>query len=230
MITEELENELRDMFARHAADITVPEQARRRLAARDYRPGRVRGRRAAAGAVGLAAAAAVAIAVPLSAGAPHRASSAAIRVDSYTFRLPADFRPGVPSACRDISIMAVPARDGSGASRRVGPVPSRPYKTAAARNGGCMALSITAPYRPTARSLDPDALTTRQPVRVGDHRGFMSGFASYSGSPGGKSRRAWVRILNVQLPVRGIRKRDLVLYAIGLPQRTLIKIAARGLR
>jgi hypothetical protein len=40
MPTQELENALRSAFARAAADIPDPEQARQRLLARDYRPGR----------------------------------------------------------------------------------------------------------------------------------------------------------------------------------------------
>jgi hypothetical protein len=40
MLTEELEDELRRSFARAAADIADPEQARQRLLQRNYRPGR----------------------------------------------------------------------------------------------------------------------------------------------------------------------------------------------
>jgi hypothetical protein len=58
MPTEELENELRRAFARAAADIPEPEQARQRLLQRNYRPGRGT-RQLAAGITATAAAAAV---------------------------------------------------------------------------------------------------------------------------------------------------------------------------
>jgi hypothetical protein len=58
MPTEELENELRHVFARAAADIQDPEQARQRLLQRDYRPERGH-RRLASGITAATAAAAV---------------------------------------------------------------------------------------------------------------------------------------------------------------------------
>ncbi len=65
MPTEELENELRRMLAREAADIQYPEQAGQRLLARNYRPGG-RHRRLAAGITAATAATAVALALGLS--------------------------------------------------------------------------------------------------------------------------------------------------------------------
>jgi hypothetical protein len=62
MPTEELENELRRVFARAAADIQDPQQAGQRLLRRDYRPGRGR-RRLAAGVTAVAAVAAAGAAV-----------------------------------------------------------------------------------------------------------------------------------------------------------------------
>jgi hypothetical protein len=59
MPTEELENELRRAFARAAADIPEPEQARQRLLQRNYRPGRGHRQLAAGIAVATAAAAVV---------------------------------------------------------------------------------------------------------------------------------------------------------------------------
>jgi hypothetical protein len=59
MPTEELENELRRAFARAAADIPEPEQARQRLLQCNYRPGRGHRQLAAGIAVATAAAAVV---------------------------------------------------------------------------------------------------------------------------------------------------------------------------
>jgi hypothetical protein len=64
MPTEELENELRRAFARAAADIPEPEQARRRLLQRDYRPGRGH-RQLAAGITAATATAAVVLGLGL---------------------------------------------------------------------------------------------------------------------------------------------------------------------
>jgi hypothetical protein len=58
MPTEQLENALRSVLARAAADIQAPEQERQRLLQRNYRPGRRR-RRLAAGITATTAAAAV---------------------------------------------------------------------------------------------------------------------------------------------------------------------------
>jgi hypothetical protein len=60
MPTQELENELRRAFARAAAGIQDPEQARQRLLQRDYRPGR--GHRQLAAGITAATAAAAAVA------------------------------------------------------------------------------------------------------------------------------------------------------------------------
>jgi hypothetical protein len=73
MITDELENELRGVFARAGADITVPPQVRQRLLQREYHPARfARWLRAgmAAAAVTLAATAAITVTALLPAGHP----------------------------------------------------------------------------------------------------------------------------------------------------------------
>ena len=59
MLTKELEDDLRRAFARAAADIPEPEQARQRLLQRNYRPGRGHRQLAAGIAVATAAAAVV---------------------------------------------------------------------------------------------------------------------------------------------------------------------------
>ena len=71
MITDELENELRGVFARAGADIRVPPQVRQRLLQREYRPARFgRWLRAglAAAAVTLAASVAITVIALLPAG------------------------------------------------------------------------------------------------------------------------------------------------------------------
>jgi hypothetical protein len=87
MPTEELENELRRAFARAAADIPEPEQARQRLLQRNYRPGRGH-RQLAAGIAVATAAAAVVLGLGLtgafdSAPAPARGVGA-IRTAAFT--------------------------------------------------------------------------------------------------------------------------------------------------
>jgi len=75
VITDELENELRGVFARAGADISVPPQVRQRLLQREYRParfGRWLGASLATAAVTVAACVAIAVTVLLPAG--HRAS------------------------------------------------------------------------------------------------------------------------------------------------------------
>jgi hypothetical protein len=85
MITSELENELRRTFALADAQITVPGQARQRLAGREYHPRR-RNRRLAAGITATAAAAALVLILGLAGaigGAPaHRTST--IRTAAFT--------------------------------------------------------------------------------------------------------------------------------------------------
>ena len=65
MITDELENELRQTFARAGAESAIPDQARQRLLQRDYHPRRGN-RRLAASLTAAAAAAAVVLGLGLS--------------------------------------------------------------------------------------------------------------------------------------------------------------------
>ena len=85
MPTEELENELRGVFARAAAGIRDPEQARQRLLQRNYRPGPGY-RRLAAGITAATAAAVVVLGLGLSGAfgsAPAR-GTATIRTTAFT--------------------------------------------------------------------------------------------------------------------------------------------------
>jgi len=85
MPTEELEDELRRAFARAAAGIPEPEQARQRLLQRDYRPGRGH-RQLAAGITAATAAAAVVLGLGLTGAfgsAPARGTGT-IRTAAFT--------------------------------------------------------------------------------------------------------------------------------------------------
>ncbi len=85
MPTEELEDALRRVLARAAADIWDPQQARQRLLQRDYRPGRDH-RRLAAGVAAACAAAAVVLGLGLSGafGPAHGRGTATIRTAAFT--------------------------------------------------------------------------------------------------------------------------------------------------
>ncbi len=85
MPTEELEDALRRVLARAAADIWDPQQARQRLLQRDYRPGRDH-RRLAAGVAAACAAAAVVLGLGLSGafGPAHARGTATIRTAAFT--------------------------------------------------------------------------------------------------------------------------------------------------
>ncbi|HUB42765.1 MAG TPA: hypothetical protein VMA72_28260 [Streptosporangiaceae bacterium] len=85
MPTEELENELRRAFARAAADIQDPQQARQRLLQRNYRPGRGH-RRLAAGTTAATVAAAVVLGLGLSGafGSAQTSGTSTIRTTAFT--------------------------------------------------------------------------------------------------------------------------------------------------
>ena len=85
MLTEELEDELRRAFARAAAGIPEPEQARQRLLQRDYRPGRGH-RRLAAGITAATAVAAVVLGLGLTGafGSAPAPGTGTIRTAAFT--------------------------------------------------------------------------------------------------------------------------------------------------
>jgi hypothetical protein len=91
MPTEELENELRRVFARAAANIEAPEQARQRLLRRKYRPGHGH-RRLAAGITAATAAAAVVLGLGLSGalGSAQYRGTATIRTTAFTLTMNAN--------------------------------------------------------------------------------------------------------------------------------------------
>ena len=229
MMTQDLENELRDMFARSAADIVITEQTRARLLQRHY-PRRVNRRLAA----GLAAAAAAAgIAVPLAASAPGGAAGPAIRLASYTFRMPAGYHLTAAGSapCQAFGIYFPPR---GAKAQAQDPANSQAMRGAASSAGGCIVLALAPPYTPTASVPDPEAPYAVHPVPVGRYRGLISHVSAEVFPELGKPSRlgpGWHRATNlyVPLPAGGGQMRDLVVGAQGLSDSALIKIVAGGL-
>lgn len=241
MITDELENELRSVFAKTAESIVLPAQARRRLLQRDYHP-KAGNRRLAAG-VAAAAIAAAAITVPLTAGGGSQPATAGpvMRLAPYTFRLPAGYKLTAATSppCHAFAVIALPAS----LVPPHGPVAQHPpygaqMKAAASASGGCILAVLAPPYTPTTATPDPEAPAAAHPVRVGRYHGaiihsrmFVTDLrnrrqaARHGITPGPNSFTQ----LYVQLPADGGKMRDLVIGAKQLSDSALIKIAANGL-
>ena len=231
MMTEDLENELRNIMARSADGIMIPEQARTRLLRRDYHPRRVN--RALAAGIAAAAAAAV-IAVPLAAstGSPRLTPRAAITLAAHTFQMPDGYQPAAAKspACRPFSIInGLPGQNGA---RQPRPAATQALRAAASAAGGCIVLTLTKPYTPTTAAPDPYAYSTAQPVQFGSYHGYLS-HESVLVFPGdtGYLKPGWhtATDLDVQLPTGHGKMRDLVIGATGLTDPALIKIATSGL-
>ena len=110
MITDELEDELRSAFARAAARIEVPEQARQRLLQRDYHPGTA-GRRLAARMTAVAGVVAVGAALTMTAlvSASHQPSDTpAVQLAAWTV---------VKQADGDVAVTIRELRDPAGLQR-----------------------------------------------------------------------------------------------------------------
>lgn len=235
MITDELENELRNLFARSAAEIVVPEHARKRLLQRDYHP--KTGNRGWVVGILVAAAVAAGIAVPLATGEGSQPAEAGpvIRFASYTFRMPTGYKltaaASAPCRASVVFLSPSPARSAQNASGEAG------MKAAASASGGCIAAVLAPPYTPTAGVSDPEAPAAAHPVQVGHYHGriFHSSMVRAKTGINRNARhgitRGWQNVtdLYVQLPAGDGKMRDLVIGATGLSDSTLIKIAARGL-
>jgi hypothetical protein len=238
MMTEDLEDELRSLFARSGAGIVVPEQARTRLLGRDYRPRRVSWKPPATLAAAAAAVVAVvAVALEMAAGPPHGAAGPAVRLASHTFRMPAGYHltAATSAPCRPFAITNTirPAgASGAGAGSTQNPAGRAAMRAAASSAGGCIVFSLSPPYTPTPSVPDPVAYSTAHPVRVGSYHGFIYR-ASMLVLPGAHGHLApgWHQStdLYVQLPAGGGRMHDLVIGATGLPAPALVKVAASGL-
>ncbi len=238
MITNELENELRSVFARTAADIVIPERVCQRLLQRDYHPRS--GNRGWATGLTAAAAAAAGIVMALAAGAGPQSPAAGpvIRIASHIFRMPAGYQlTAVTSApCHAFAVFFPPPR--AKAPLAQNPPYGAGMKAAASASGGCMLLLLAPAYTPSAAIPDPEAPAAAHPVQIGRYHGLIVHNATFT-PKANISRSAadhgikagWSRstMLYVQLPAGGGKVRDLVIGATGLSDSTLIKIAASGL-
>lgn len=236
MITDELEHELRSVFAKTADSIVIPPQARQRLLQRDYRP-ETGNRRLAAG-LAAAAIAAAAIIIPLAAGGggSQPAAGPVIRLASHTFRLPAGYKLTAATSppCHAVAIVSFPAR-------LKGPITENPpdsagMKAAASASGGCILAVLAPPYTPTAAIPDAEAPDIAHPVQVGRYHGWILRFPMFvsqanrkAAEHGIRSGRSSFTELGVQVAAGGGKMRDLIIGAKQLSGAALIKIAATGL-
>lgn len=202
MMTEDLDTELRRVFAHAGAATDVPESVRARLTGREYHPRQVR--RGWAGGVGtLAIATAASVAIPLATGngaAPRSTHTAAgpgatLSLDSYQFALPRGYRPTHGQGCSPgIAVATTGTTLGfpKGTHRVTSwlseplPVPvlatipkSTKLTSAASADGGCVFVALLLPYRPTRRIPDPfvRGFEPAEPVRIADHRGVLISFS-----------------------------------------------------
>lgn len=232
MISDELENELRGVFARSGADIAVPQEVRTRLLQRDYRPRSVN-RGLAAGLTAAVAAAGIAIPLAVGAGSQSTAAGPKITLASYTFRMPAGYKrtAATSAACQTFAAYATGPNSlsltltGPGTSDPALPF-GRGMSAAASSSGGCIVLVLAPAYTPTAAAPDPEAPSTARPVQVGSYHGLI--FDSSISEATGRSIMSATE-LYVELPVAGGRMRDLVIGTTRISKATLIKIAADGL-
>lgn len=228
MMSQQLEDELRTAFTTFGTELAVPDEVHRRLAEHRYHPGRPSpGRIATAGGVvGIAAAASVFALLPST--SQPTAPKAAITLDAYRFQLPAGYLPKPTRPCFYVYRTPIPLRAGSHISPIRYPGNERRYVSAAAADGGCITVEISAPYRPKPGKPDPSALPGSKPVRVGHHHGFVTRY-TFAFKFRHHRTRILVQDLNVQINVTHGRKRDFVFEATKLPLRTVIKIAKSGL-
>jgi hypothetical protein len=235
--TDELENDLRGLFARASAGIVMPEQARQRLLQHDYHPRRTN-RPLAAGLAAIAVAtAATAVPLAIGAGSQPAGSGAVIRLASHAFQLPAGYRHAATTSapCHAFVIISMPAFLNPKAIRNPRNEPG--MKAAASASGGCIVAVLTPPYTPTAARPDPLAPAAHaHPVRIGNYHGVLahSSFLVTSASRtaiahGITPGRHQLTELFVRLPAGNGRVRDLVLGASRLSGSEMIRIAASGL-
>jgi hypothetical protein len=112
------------------------------------------------------------------------------------------------------------------------PADSQAMRAAASTAGGCIVLTLTAPYTPTTAAPDPYAWSTAQPVQAGSYHGYLWRVSVLVGRGAtGYLKPGWhtATNLDLQLPAGDGQMRDLVIGATGLTDPALIKIATRGL-
>jgi hypothetical protein len=230
MITDEPDTGLREALTRAAADIEVPDQARRRLLSRDYRPRTVNRKLMAV----LAAAAAVAITVPLAIGGGSHPAAAGpvLRLASHSFQLPAGYTLTAAASppCHAFVVAAALVPWDPNVIDRRAPPGLTAMKAAASAAGGCIAAELAPPYR--AGMPDPEAPVARaHPVKVGRYHGVIahSPVLVFSVVRLWDARQHLFTELFVPLPAGGGEMRDLVIGASQLSGSELIKIAATGL-
>jgi hypothetical protein len=211
--------------------------------------GRRRRSRLKGGLATLAVGTAVAVALSTTGTGGGAAPRAQVHLASFMFRLPAGYR-SLPSTGKRLCALAI----------AVFPPPGRPFlgphrlaayakmRSAANADGGCLALLLTAPFRPgtKAASVSPDS--ARQ-VRVGPYQaweghlpwseGRLKISALYvlapSGPANGHPERVVFRkapaplVLDVRMPVADGEDRDLVVVSRGLSEQKLVSVVTSGL-
>jgi hypothetical protein len=189
VITDELEDELRSAFARAAARIEVPEQARQRLIRRNYHP-RTAGRRLAARMTAVAGVVAVGAALTVTAlvSASHQPSyRPAVQLAAWTV---------VKQADGDVSVTIRQLRDPAGLQRtlRADGIPAS-VTFADRENPSCQPYSaglallntvfppplVGPPPGNTVIVIRPSALPTSVGVLLGASFGQSSGGMKYAG-------------------------------------------------
>lgn len=236
MITEEFESDLRATFARTAADVAVPEAARARLLAHDYRLRGGRPRLVLTAGTGLATASALAAGLIIAAGPAGTSAPSAVSFDAYTFTMPSGFHQVHASErCRPGIAFAWPlSRPGHWEKVVLPKVPKygKAMMLAASAAGGCLGVGLAPSYRPTAATPDPELVGKTRPVKLGPFHGRYIRFRQmYEHFPHGVViDREAIRQVFVELPVGHGRYRDLIVGGARLSKHQLIMIVVAGLK
>ncbi len=168
-----------------------------------------------------------------SAVAGHPSDGTAVQLANYVFDLPSGFHPtdAVTTACRTYATYAEPATTppvvtGTPGAVRLYPDTTTQIVAAANASGGCVYLSLTAPFTPTSATPNPYVTFTAstpgvREVDVDGDAGWLR--AGTPGTPGA------VYLLTVQVPEKNGQTRDLVIGSSGLSSTELLTIVSHGL-
>jgi hypothetical protein len=201
-----------------------------------------------AGLATLAVAAAVAVPLSMAATGGGASPRAQVRLASFTFGLPAGYRP-LPSTRRALCALGI----------GVFPPPQRPVfgphrlpayakmRSAANADGGCLALLLTAPFKPGTNAAPVPPASARQ-VAVGPYRAwegrlpwsegplrisalFVEVDRPANGHPGPVffRKHGTSLVLDVRIPVGNGEDRDLVVVSRGLSEQKLVSVVISGL-